>query len=48
MPSKGLDVVQIRLVMDKTLYSEEQLSSPERAEPLIQKPTKAKHKVRRI
>ena len=30
MPNKGLDVVQVRLVLDKTLYSEEQLSSPER------------------
>ena len=29
MANKGLDIVQVKLVMDKTLYSEEQLSSPD-------------------
>lgn len=37
MPSKGLDVVQVRLVMDRTLYSEEQLSSPERVVQFMRK-----------
>ena len=37
MPSKGLDVVQVRLMMDRTLYSEEQLSSPERVVQFMRK-----------
>lgn len=37
MPSKGLDVVQVRLVMDRTLYSEEQLFSPERVVQFMRK-----------
>ena len=37
MPNKGLDVVQVRLVLDKTLYSEEQLSSPEQIVQFMRK-----------
>ena len=37
MPNKGLDVVQVKLVMDKTLYSEEQLSSPDQAVQFMKK-----------
>ena len=37
MPNKGLDVVQVKLVMDKTLYSEEQLSSPDQVVQFMRK-----------
>ena len=37
MPNKGLDVVQVKLVMDKTLYSEEQLSSPDQVVQFMKK-----------
>ena len=37
MPNKGLDVVQVKLVMDKTLYSEEQLSSPDQVVAVYEK-----------
>ena len=37
MGNKGLDVVQVKLVMDKTLYSEEQLSSPDQVVQFMRK-----------
>ena len=35
--NKELDVVQVKLVMDKTLYSEEQLSSPDQVVQFMRK-----------
>ncbi len=37
MANKGLDIVQVKLVMDKTLYSEEQLSSPDQVVQFMRK-----------
>ena len=37
MGNKGLDIVQVKLVMDKTLYSEEQLSSPDQVVQFMRK-----------
>ena len=37
MGNKELDVVQVKLVMDKTLYSEEQLSSPDQVVQFMRK-----------
>lgn len=37
MANKGLDIVQVKLVMDKTLYGEEQLSSPDQVVQFMRK-----------